>query len=171
MGGPVQLSRRDCRIAPGLRSSCNPTVLQPMGQIELRLDCKTGMHRKDCTKILGNPHSKSGSGRHPGNPHRNHDSTPQSQCNPVTIKLNCNKIAKPRRIASGSKGLQKNPGKSTNCKQLSPIAPELASHRNAGTIFCNLDDCGGIADSRQSHHNPVSTRPNPSTGHLRIAIE
>ena len=89
MGGPVQLSRRDCRIAPGLRSSCNPTILQPMGQIELRLDCKTAMHRKDCTKILGNPHSKSGSGRHPGNPHRNHDSTPQSQCNPVSIRRLC----------------------------------------------------------------------------------
>ena len=88
----------------------------------------------------------------------------------VTIKLNFNKIAKPRRIASGSKGLQKNPGKSTNCKQLSPIAPELASHRNAGTIFCNLDDWGGIADSRQSHHNPVSTRPRVASVDPELAI-
>ena len=38
---------------------------------------------------------------------------------------------------------------------------------NAGTIFCNPGDCGGIADSRQSNCNPVSRHP---TGH-RIAID
>ena len=48
----------------------------------------------------------------------------------LTIQLNCDEIAKLRRIARGSKGLHQNPGKYTNCKKTSPIAPELASFRN-----------------------------------------
>ena len=54
---------------------------------------------------------------------------------------------------------------------MSPIAPELVSYcnpsevraqstrkqSNAGTIFCNHVDCGGIAGSMQSHCNPVAT--------------
>ena len=76
-----------------------------------------------------------------------------------TIKLNCGEIAKPQRIARGLKGLHQNPGKSTNCKKTSPIAPESESFRNrsgirvrstqnpgnAGTIVCNPGDFGGIA--------------------------
>ena len=76
-----------------------------------------------------------------------------------TVKLNCDEIAKLRRIARGSQGLHQNPGKSTNCKQMSPIAPRLglpsqsvrdqrATHPkpcNAGTMFCNPGNCGGIA--------------------------
>ena len=42
-----------------------------------------------------------------------------------TIELNCNKIAKPQRIARGLKGLHQNPGKSTNCKKTAPIAPRI----------------------------------------------
>ena len=98
-----------------------------------------------------------------------------------TIELNCNKIAKPQRIARGLKGLHQNPGKSTNCKKTSPIAPESAYFRNrsgirvrstqnrgnAGTMFCNPGNCGGIADSRQSNCSPVWRHP---TGH-RIAID
>ena len=53
----------------------------------------------------------------------------------MTIQLNCEEIAKPRRIARGSKGLHQNPGKSTNCKKTSPrIAPESASFRNRSGI-------------------------------------
>ena len=48
----------------------------------------------------------------------------------LTIQLNCDEIAKLRRIARGSKGLHQNPGKYTNCKKTSPIAPESASFRN-----------------------------------------
>ena len=51
-----------------------------------------------------------------------------------TIELNCNKIAKPQRIARGLKGLHQNPGKSTNCKKTSPIAPESAYFRNRSGI-------------------------------------
>ena len=76
-----------------------------------------------------------------------------------TIELNCGEIAKPQRIARGLKGLHQNPGKSTNCKKTSPIAPESTSFGNrsrirvrstqnpgnAGTIVCNPVDFGGIA--------------------------
>ena len=50
------------------------------------------------------------------------------------ITLDCNKIAKQRRIARGSKGSHQNNGKSTNCKKTSPIAPELASYHNQSGI-------------------------------------
>ena len=87
------------------------------------------------------------------------------------IKLNCDGIAKLCRIATRLKRLHQNPGQSTNCKQMSPIAPESVSYcnqsgvraqstrnqSNAGTIFCNHVDCGGIAGSMQSHCNPVAT--------------
>ena len=79
----------------------------------------------------------------------------QIQCNPDTIQKDCfriatkchksaqdcprsqsdwNKIAKPQRIARGLKGLHQNPGKSTNCKKTSPIAPESAYFRNRSGI-------------------------------------
>ena len=151
------------------------------------------MHRKDCTKILGNPHSKSGSGRHPGNPHRNHDSTPQSQCNPVSIRRLCqdgnsdrnrhNQIelqqdCKTAKDCQWIKGIAQNSWEIHKLQAIVPNCPrtglpsqsvsdQSATHPkpcNARTIFCNPDDCGGSADSRQSHHNPVSTRPNPSSG-------
>ena len=51
-----------------------------------------------------------------------------------TIELNCDEIAKPQRIARGLKGLHQNPGKSTNCKKTSPIAPESAYFRNRSGI-------------------------------------
>ena len=73
----------------------------------------------------------------------------QQQCSPVldtenirtailiaifTIELNCGEIVKPRRIATGLKGLHQNPGKSTNCKKTSPIAPESTSFGNRSRI-------------------------------------
>ena len=51
-----------------------------------------------------------------------------------TIKVNCDDIAKPRWIARGSTGLHQNPGKSTNCNQTSPIAPQLASDRDLSGV-------------------------------------
>ena len=62
----------------------------------------------------------------------------------LTIQLNCEEIAKPRRIVRGSKGLHQNPGKSTNCMKTSPrIAPESASFRNrSGIRVQSTQNCG-----------------------------
>ena len=72
---------------------------------------------------------------------------------------------------------------------MSPNVPELASYcnrsgirahqsqGNAGTIFCNHVDCGVIADSRQSHRNPVATchdsifRPMAPTNHCQFLTQ
>ena len=87
------------------------------------------MHRKDCTKILGNPHLKSGSGRHPGNPHRNHDSTPQSQCNPVSIRRLC-QDGNSDRNRHNQIELQQDCKTAKDCQRIERIAPKSRTIHN-----------------------------------------
>ena len=69
--------------------------------------------RPDCIKILANPQTGPGHDR------------PKLLTAIFTIELNCEEIAKPRRIARGLKGFHQNPGKSTNCKKTATITPRI----------------------------------------------
>ena len=93
----------------------------------------------------------------------------RSQHNQIELRRDC-KTAKDcqgiKKIAPKYWEIHKLQVNVPNCPRIGLLSQSVrdqsATHPkpcNAGTIFCDPEDCGGIADSRRSHRNPVATRP------------